>query len=214
MFPKAVRPYTQPVVQRHNEGILRRLAEDCNGTFTTMAKGVADLDMPIMKTVRTRVGYKGLLTLGNPREYDETALCIEVERYARIMMTKPPTASKYVVTPNYATEGIGQVSTQSSATLQHGLPGEPDKDGFAAVRSARVYQIKDDTVPGGKRDVAKEELEKGYEYGRTAVHIGESDSNIVTLETDASLSICGFVPAAKVCSTILTLRFITDSCIV
>jgi ATP-dependent DNA helicase 2 subunit 2 len=179
-----------------------------------MAKGVADLETPIMKTVRTRVGYKGILTLGNPQEYEETALCIQVERYARIMVTKPPTASRYVDTAKYATEGTGEASAESSSTLQHDLPGESNNDGISGVKNTRVYQVDDDKAPGGKREVAKEELEKGYEYGRTAVHISESDSNIVTLETDASLSICGFVPAATVCTPISGLRFDTDSCIV
>jgi ATP-dependent DNA helicase 2 subunit 2 len=38
-----------------------------------------------------------------------------------------------------------------------------------------------------------EELEKGYEYGRTAVHIAESDLNVVKLETDPGLQLIGFV---------------------
>ena len=64
---------------------------------------------------------------------------------------------------------------------------------LAAVRHQRGYQIDDPKEPGTKKNVGVEELEKGYEYGRTAVHIAESDLNVVKLETDPSLRIVGFV---------------------
>jgi ATP-dependent DNA helicase 2 subunit 2 len=66
------------------------------------------------------------------------------------------------------------------------------------VRSARTYKINDPSAPGGKRDVDREDLAKGYEYGRTAVHITESDENVTKLETFSGFEIVGFIPNDKV----------------
>jgi ATP-dependent DNA helicase 2 subunit 2 len=54
-------------------------------------------------------------------------------------------------------------------------------------------------VPGEKRDLERDDLAKGYEYGRTAVHISESDENITKLETFAALEIIGFIQNDHVC---------------
>ncbi|KAK0822440.1 ATP-dependent DNA helicase yku80, partial [Friedmanniomyces endolithicus] len=66
-------------------------------------------------------------------------------------------------------------------------------DGLAAVKTAMTYQVVDTNAPGGKRDVDRDELSKGYEYGRTAVHISESDRNVTTYETTPGLDVVGFV---------------------
>ena len=87
-------------------------------------------------------------------------------------------------------------TTQSSATL-NGDDGV-GLDGLAAVKNARTYQIIDEDAPGGKRDVERDELAKGYEYGRTAVHISESDQNVTTYETSPVLDIIGFVTKEQV----------------
>jgi ATP-dependent DNA helicase 2 subunit 2 len=69
---------------------------------------------------------------------------------------------------------------------------------FSAVRQARSYKVNDPDAPGGKRDVEFEDLAKGFEYGRTAVHISESEHNITKIETQKSFSIVGFIPCSKV----------------
>ena len=69
---------------------------------------------------------------------------------------------------------------------------------FSAVKQARTYKVNDPDAPGGKRDVEYESLAKGYEYGRTAVHISESEHNITKIETLKSFSIVGFIPYDKV----------------
>lgn len=66
------------------------------------------------------------------------------------------------------------------------------------VRIARTYKVNDASIPGGKRTVEREELAKGYEYGRTAVHLSESDENVTKLETTEGFEIVGFVPIDKV----------------
>lgn len=86
-------------------------------------------------------------------------------------------------------------ATQSTQTLD-----EDPMEGveFSAVKQARTYKVNDPTAPGGKRDVEFEALAKGYEYGRTAVHISESEYNITKLETERSFSIIGFILRDKV----------------
>ena len=69
---------------------------------------------------------------------------------------------------------------------------------LTSVRNARTYQVPDEEAPGGKRDVSRDELAKGYEYGRTAVHISESDLNVTKLETQPGLEIVGFIPWSNV----------------
>jgi non-homologous end joining protein Ku len=64
-----------------------------------------------------------------------------------------------------------------------------------------VYQIDDPEAEGGKRQVERDELAKGYEYGRTVVHISESDENITKLETEAVMEIVGFVSSTEVCES-------------
>jgi ATP-dependent DNA helicase 2 subunit 2 len=66
------------------------------------------------------------------------------------------------------------------------------------VRSAYSYTVFDADAPGGKKDVARDNLAKGFEYGRTVVPISESDENITKLESEAAMEIMGFVPNDKV----------------
>lgn len=183
--------------QAENESVLRSLTESSDGVFGTMEQAIAELGIPRVKSTRPVHSYKGSLTLGDPEEYD-SAMCVDVERYPRTSVAKPPTASQYVVRQDMAP---GESSMQSSATLQNG--GEDvnmagTHNGLAAVKNARTYQVADEGAPGGKRDVELEELAKGYEYGRTAVHISESEFNVTQLETKPGLEIIGFVPQDKV----------------
>jgi ATP-dependent DNA helicase 2 subunit 2 len=115
-------------------------------------------------------------------------MSIEVERYPRTMIRRPPTASSYVIQD----AASGAASPQSSVTLR----GDAD---LAGVRSNRVYVVDDETEKGGKRVVDAEELARGFEYGRTAVHISETDQTVTMLETKASLEIVGFIQRANVC---------------
>ncbi|KAI9689699.1 MAG: ATP-dependent DNA helicase II subunit 2 [Bogoriella megaspora] len=154
-----------------------------------MAQAVEELSIPRLKTTKPMPLYKGTLTLGNPEDY-ESALAIDVERYARVMQAKPPTASSFVVKSDLVP---GDSSTQSSTTLMNG--DSENKDGLSAVKSTRTYQVKDGNAPGGKRDVDREELARGYAYGAHAVPLGESEQNVTQFETTQSFTIMGFIPA-------------------
>ena len=96
------------------------------------------------------------------------------------MVAKPPSASQFVL------KADGAEATHSSLS------------NLTNVRNAYSYQVQDPEAPGGKKDVERDDLAKGYEYGRTAVHISESDINIVKLETEAAMEIIGFVPKENV----------------
>lgn len=150
--------------------------------FGSLSQAIDELSIPRMKTTRPVPSFKGLLTLGNVEQYD-SAMAIDVERYPRVMVQRPPTASSFVIRSD-----MGPTQTMD----------EPATQDLAAVKNARTYQIADEDAPGGKRDVEQEELAKGYSYGSTAVPISESDSNVTTFETMTGLDVIGFVTREQV----------------
>ncbi|KAL1296994.1 hypothetical protein AAFC00_004590 [Neodothiora populina] len=160
-----------------NEQVFQKLCEGCNGIFGTIAQAVEELSIPRLKTTKPVPSYKGHLTLGNREQYDG-AFEIDVERYPRVMVQRPPTASTFV---------------QSSGPAPGASHDERTAGDMAAVKNARSYQVVDENAPGGKRDVSPEELAKGYSYGSTAVPISESDRNVTTFETKQGMDILGFV---------------------
>ena len=108
------------------------------------------------------------------------------------MVAKPPTASSFVVRTDLG--GIG--ATQSTNTIV--ADEDVTMDGqLSTVRNQRIYQVDNPDEPGEKMNVDPDDLERGFEYGRTAVHISESDANVVKLENDPSLQIVGFIQAEK-----------------
>jgi ATP-dependent DNA helicase 2 subunit 2 len=175
--------------------MLRDLVEVSGGSFITMSKAIADISVPTIKTVRPTATYKGSLTLGDVGKFPDTSLRLEVERYPKIMILKPPTAKQFVLKSEFASDGVGP-SAQSSVTMKSDEP--PASDSLTAVKRARSYQVDDADAPGGKRDVDADELERGYEYGRTAVNVSKDDLAAVNLETRQSLEIVGFVSAETV----------------
>ncbi|KFY63939.1 hypothetical protein V496_03567 [Pseudogymnoascus sp. VKM F-4515 (FW-2607)] len=170
-----------------NEKVLRGLADKCEKSiFGTAAEAIQDLSIPRVKDYRPYATFKGQLTLGDPEKYD-TAMCIDIERYFRTKVAKAPSASSYVVA-EVAGGDEGDVKMEDISA---------QGDALTAVKNARTYKIVDESAPGGKRDVDRDDLAQGYEYGRTAVAIAESDQNITKLETVTSFSIVGFIPAER-----------------
>lgn len=160
----------------------------CDGNFATMADAIDRLDTPTVKSVKPYKTYDGTLTLGDPEKFP-AAMQINVERYFKTHLARPLGASTVVVKPEQA------AGTQSTQTMDG---DEMEGVEFSAVKQARAYKVNDPDAPGGKRDVEFESLAKGFEYGRTAVHISESEHNITKLETKKSFSIVGFIPWSKV----------------
>ena len=160
-----------------------------------MLEAIEELGIPRVKSVRPMPSYKGQLTLGDPEK--DTALVIDVERYPRVSERRPQTASSFVQRAGYQN---GKTIGESSETL---LPDMMSEDGssnnpLSGVHQSRRYHIEDDKKSGEKQEVPFEELAKGYEYGRTAVHISESDMNVTRLETFPGFEIIGFIPQASV----------------
>ncbi|KAK1089314.1 ATP-dependent DNA helicase yku80 [Friedmanniomyces endolithicus] len=177
---------SKDATKAENEAGLKQLCNDCDGAFGTLAQAVDELGIPRVKSTKPVTSYKGFLTLGNPEQY-ETAMAIDIERYPKIMAATTPSASKFVVRSD-----MGD-ATQSTMTMSGEDGQNGSNDGLAAVKNAMTYQVVDTNAPGGKRDVDRDELSKGYEYGRTAVHISESDRNVTTYETTPGLDVIGFV---------------------
>ena len=185
--------------KRQNERDLAMFVEQCNGVYGTMAQAIQELGEPRLKETRPVASFKDRLTLGDIEKYD-IGIVIEVERYPRTMVRRPPTASSFVQNLNAS---HGQTATQDADTVMQDADGEedgpkPSTDGLATVRNTITYLIDDPEAPGRKLDVQREDLARGYEYGRTAVHISESDEGITKLETKAVLEVVGFVPRANV----------------
>ncbi|OTB08356.1 hypothetical protein M426DRAFT_316979 [Hypoxylon sp. CI-4A] len=173
--------------KRTNEGLLQDLVEKSDGLYGTLAEAISELDTPRLKPVKPYKTYDGELTLGNPTEHKD-AMSISVERYFKTHKATIPPASRVVFSnepsPSQADEGDKMEGVEPTGT-------------FAAVKNARTYKVNDPEAPGGKRDVEFESLATGYEYGRTAVHISESEHNITKLETTKSFTILGFVHQEK-----------------
>ncbi|KAL4921015.1 SPOC like C-terminal domain-containing protein [Aspergillus aurantiobrunneus] len=174
-----------------NEALLRTISEQCDGMFGTLEQAVSEMEIPRVKPVRPIASFKGFLQLGNSEEYD-TALRIPVERYPRTMVAKPPSASQFVLRSDLAAR---QEGPESVTTIPETQPG--DGSALTSVKNLRTYQVNDEGGPGGKIDIEREDLAKGYEYGRTAVHISETDENITTLETTAALELVGFIQSER-----------------
>ena len=187
-------------IKAHNENFLRDLVEKCGGTFGTMAEAIGELDLPRLKTTRPVHTYKGPLRLGDPAQYD-TALCIDVERYPRTMIQRPQSATSFTLR-----SGLGGdlMATEATPAPQGDQPegSQANDNNLTNVRNLHVYQINDPEAEGGKRAIARDDLAKGYEYGRTAVHISESDETITKLDTEAAMEIVGFVSSSEVCEMV------------
>jgi ATP-dependent DNA helicase 2 subunit 2 len=179
-----------------NEALIRRLipeSEDGSpfkGVFAPITEAIDELGIPRLKSVRPVPSFKGQLLLGDPSTYDD-AMCIDVERYPRTMVRRAPTASSFAVKDVGKGDGA---EAESSATVM----GDGDSESLAVVRNQRMYEVIDASLPNGKKEIPFEELAKGFEYGRTAVHVSESDMPILKMETIAGLEIVGFIPAENV----------------
>ncbi|KAI1634123.1 putative Ku family DNA helicase [Biscogniauxia mediterranea] len=181
----------KPSLKRENERLLKQLVDQCEGLYGTMAEAISELETPRLKPVRPYKTYDGPLTLGDPNEHKD-AMSISVERYFKTHKATIPPASRVVSKIN-----DGGTSNPSEGAKDDEMQGVESTPSFAAITQARIYKVNDPDAPGGKRDVEFESLAKGYEYGRTAVHISESEYNITKLETTKSFSIVGFIHQEK-----------------
>lgn len=172
--------------------------EKCNGSYGTLAQAVAELDQPRVKRVNPVPTFRGQLRLGDPENY-ETALSIDVERFAKTHRAVAPPASSFAMRG----DGVGGPSSTASSdtVIANGdsvAPAQDNQSELAGIRTNRKYEVANGEGGGEKTTVDREELAKGYEYGRTAVAISESDQNITKLDTEAAMEIIGFALKDKV----------------
>lgn len=180
--------------QRANERILKSLTEKCDGIFGTAAEAIENISVPEVKPTRPYSTYKGKLSLGDWKKFESTAMYIDVNRLFKTKKATPVSASNFVTRSSTDVSASGQFS--------HTLDGDKemaDAPELAAVKSSRTYEVNDAEGAGGKKNVDRDELARGFEYGRTAVHISESDENVTKLETFQEFTIIGFIPSDKVC---------------
>ncbi|KAA8568722.1 hypothetical protein EYC84_007721 [Monilinia fructicola] len=167
------------LVKAGNEKLLKYLTENCSdGMFATTEEAIKALATPVIKVTREYKTFEGLLTLGDPVKYPETAVSIDVARYFKTHQAKPVSARSFV---DRIIDGPIEVDLPYSGDL-------------TSVRQARTYQVNDPTAPGGKKDVEREALERGYEYGSSIVPINPSDENVTKLQALKDFSIIGFIP--------------------
>ena len=105
------------------------------------------------------------------------------------MIAKPIRASNFVQKskPEGTESGEGP-------SVRHEIKEAEDDKKMSYVKNERTYLVKDETEEGGKKEVDRGELEKGYMYGRAVVPISGTDESITILETDPRYEILGFIP--------------------
>ena len=177
--------------KRQNEETLKRLASQCDGTIGTLKQAIEEIRVPRIYIPNTTASFKGMLSLGDSETY-ETAMEINVERYAKIMVKAATSAKKVVTIVEDPAESVG---------ASRDLPGDGQQQtngDTSLVHMNRTYAVKDGNATDGKRDVDENSLAKGYEYGREIVAIDPSDEAAIQMETIAGISIIGFVPRENV----------------
>ncbi|KAM0334294.1 hypothetical protein ACHAQA_001317 [Verticillium albo-atrum] len=180
----------KPSLKAKNERLLKDLVSKCkDAQFATIAEAIDELETPRLKPVRPYKSYDGPLTLGDVNDPKHPSpMVINVERYFKTKLARPPPASTVVLKTE---PGASQPPEGDE------MEGVEPSVNFGAIRQARSYKVNDPDAPGGKRDVEFDTLAKGYEYGRTAVHISESEWNMTKLESTKGFEIVGFIPSDK-----------------
>ena len=171
--------------KREVEDVLKQFCVECQGTLATYAEVFDSLAIPAPRTVRPMASYKGDLILGDGEKYND-ALQVYVERYPCTKLDNPRTASQCSIPASIAN------SSGKASNIQQ-LSRE------IATKPNEVFMEKLYKVPGkDELELNASELEKGYQFGRTIVPMGELDEEIFRIQSDTSLQIIGFIEQAGV----------------
>ncbi|KAF3928883.1 hypothetical protein ABW20_dc0109269 [Dactylellina cionopaga] len=162
----------KPAQKADNEAGLKRFCDSCDGIYGTIAEAIQEIQRPRTKKTRPVASFRGHLTIGDESSNPDSSLLIDVERYPRTMAAKPPSASSFAASAEEV----------------------PASEGLQKIRNTRTYQVEDETAPGKSIDIDREDMAKGYLYGRTIVPISAEDQEIVKFDTMASLKVIGFIP--------------------
>jgi ATP-dependent DNA helicase 2 subunit 2 len=157
----------------------------------TMALAIKEMQIPRTKQVRVVHSFKGALTIGDPTEYYESAITIQVERYPRTKKASAMSATKY---------NAPKEEEDSKQMTQGG-----------AVNLQRTYKIQrnDEVV-----EVEREEVDKAYTYGKTIVPLFERNVDALKPGTYMGLDVLGFVERKGVRSLEMDLMIsLSDTCL-
>ncbi|KAG1310873.1 hypothetical protein G6F64_004237 [Rhizopus arrhizus] len=124
-----------------------------------------------VKEVRPTPSYRGFLYLGNPTH--ENYLAISINMYLRVKEVKLPTADKY-----------SKLSTGPSH----------------AVTYETKYTVNNTTDPMNnevEKVVSKEDLEKGFRFGKQRVKVSAEEEEYGKLKTKKEMTILGFIPKSN-----------------
>lgn len=155
-----------------NEKALKELCDQCDGIYGTIAEALEEIQRPRTKKTRPIHSFRGRLSIGNESINPRSTLLIDVERFPRTMVARPPTASSFALSPEQ----------------------DPVDGNLQKIRNTRTFQVEDEDAPGKAIDIDREDMAKGYLYGRTIVPISAEDQEIVKFNTETSLKIVGFIP--------------------
>ncbi|KAF9979160.1 ATP-dependent DNA helicase II subunit 2 [Actinomortierella ambigua] len=168
--------------QADNENFFRELCQDTEGDIFALDEAVDMLTQFQTRKVKPTAVFRGTLDLGDRETHPDASLSIPIHMFARTMVARLPTAKKY------------------STVAEHLSAEELPEHGFTGlVNMQRQFKLKplpgDDDTLGEETEVAEEDVERAYMYGKTIVPIRAVDQDSFKLRTSRGMSILGFFPA-------------------
>ena len=177
-----------------NEATFKTFTDLAGGDIGTLKQATDELKIPRVRQPRSMPTFKGKLCLGNSEVFD-SAMEIGVERYPKVMIAQAKSARNIAI-------------VDSSPPQQGDIEGDQTNGDMSLVHQSGMYEVKDDSLPDGKRDVKREDLSKGYAYGRSVVHVEPMDEECLKMDTNSGLHIMGFIPREKVRNSINAFHFV------
>ncbi|KAG0233556.1 ATP-dependent DNA helicase II subunit 2 [Actinomortierella wolfii] len=166
--------------QASNEDFFRDLCQETEGDVFALDEAVEMLTQFQTRKVKPTAVFRGTLDLGDREAHPDASLAIPIHMFARTMVARLPSAKKYsAVAENLPAEELPE----------HGLTG--------IVNMQRQFKLKplpDDEL-GEETEVAEEDVEHAFMYGKTIVPIRAVDQDSIKLRTTKGMSILGFFPA-------------------
>ncbi|KAG5440877.1 hypothetical protein PCK2_000032 [Pneumocystis canis] len=117
--------------------------------------------------------FNGTLSIGDSQNYSNV-IEIMVQRYPRTRLAKAVSAHRYNVWKEQPT------SIDNNEKNEH----------FSEVSITKSYKIEED---GSEKEIAKEDIESGYIFGKTIIPTSVIDKEAMKYETDTELTILGFM---------------------
>ncbi|KAF9382159.1 ATP-dependent DNA helicase II subunit 2 [Podila verticillata] len=170
-------------MQKENEIFFKEMCEAASGNVFSLDEALELTNEFHTKKVKPTAVYRGTLDLGDPENHPDSALSIPVHMFPITMPVKLPSAKKY--------------SMLSESAAADDLP----EGHTGLVNQSRTYKLKVTADMAGEdmdmdTEVAADDLEKAYMYGKTIVPIRAVDLDAYKLRTNKSLTILGFFSAS------------------